>query len=303
MSHNGPASHPTTPHATTTRPGAPHAGGVPDAPAAPRLTALHRESRTVLAVVHRDLLRVLSRPTHAFLMMLHPLVFLFAFGGGLGALIPSRAVGGDYSAYLFPGILIMTIQTPAIGVGMRLIEDRTSGFLRETLMAPARRSTLLAAMCLGGTTVATVQGLVLLALAGTVGIAYDPFLMASMLTVLTVTAFTLTALTTLLAVTMTNAESFNTLLALTMLPLVFLSGGFFPLSAMPDWLGTLAAANPLAYAVDLLHHALHTFGGAPARGGVRWGDWKPPAAAELATLLVAATTTLTAAAHRFTRPD
>ncbi len=83
------------------------------------------------------------------MLLLQPVLYLFLLGGGLAALIPHSRLGTGYQTYLFPGMLMMTVQTPAIMVGIRLITDRQSGCLRELLMAPVHRSTLLLGVCAG----------------------------------------------------------------------------------------------------------------------------------------------------------
>ncbi|MFI6519783.1 ABC transporter permease [Spirillospora sp. NPDC050679] len=263
-----------------------------------------REGRTLSSVVHRDLLRMAAQPAHTALLLLQPLVFLLLLGGGLAALVPAGAVGGDYRTYMFPGILVMTVQSPAVGVGIRLIADRDSGYLRETLMAPAHRTTLLLGLCLGGTAVALLQGVALLALAGAVNLPYQPTLLISLLAVMALTALTLTALATALATALRNIQTFNTMLGLTMLPLTVLSGAFFPLTALPGWLQPLAALNPLTYAVDLMHHSIHAHTAGPAAPtGVRWGAMTPSPLLETVTLVALAALAFLAAARRFARPD
>lgn len=263
---------------------------------------LRRELRAAHALVLRDLLRMLAQPTQTVLMLVQPLLFLLLLGGGLAALVPAEAVGGDYRAFLFPGVLVMTVQTPAVTVGMRLIADRESGYLRELLMAPVRRTTLLAGNCLGGTATATVQGAILLATAGTVGLPYHPALLLSLLATMALTAFVLTALAAALAIGMRSVDSFHTLLGLVLMPLLFLSGAFFPLTALPGWLPELAAADPLAYAVDVLRRSIEQYApGAGAPAGVRWAGRQLPAALELAVLALLGAVALLWTARRFGR--
>lgn len=263
---------------------------------------LLRELRAVHALVLRDLLRMFGQPLQTVVTLVQPLLFLVLLGGGLAAVVPATAVGGDYRTYLFPGILVMTVQTPALTVGMRLITDRESGYLRETLMAPVRRSSLLYGICLGGTAVATAQGAVLLAAAGTAGLPFRPLLFVSLLATLALTAFVLTALTAALAIGIRSVESFHTLLGLGLMPLLFLSGAFFPLTALPSWLTRLTAVNPLAYAVDVLRRSIEQFvPGALATTGVRWAEWQPPAALEVLVLALMGAGGLAWAARRFGR--
>ncbi|MET9297199.1 ABC transporter permease [Streptomyces sp. NPDC003077] len=263
---------------------------------------LARELRTVCGLVHRDLLRLVRQPVQAGLMLVQPLMFLLSLGGGLGALIPDTATGGDYRTFLFPGILVTALQTSSIGVGVRLIADRDSGYLRETLMSPARRGTVLTGLCLGGTAVATAQGTVLLAFVGTSALPYAPTLLAGLFALMLLTAFTLAALSCLPAVVIRSLDNFHILLSLAMLPLVFLSGAFFPLSALPGWLHPLAALNPVAYSVDLMHHCVQHHAPTITPAVLDWGGWTPPGALEVVTLLVLDVLVLGFAARRLARP-
>jgi ABC-2 type transport system permease protein len=279
---------------------------------------MRREARAVHSLVHRDLLRLAANPAQVLMLLLQPLLFLLAFGGGLNSLVPNAAVGGAYRTYLYPGILLMTIQAPAISVGIRLITDRNSGVLRETLMAPARRTTLLCGICLGGCLTAGAQGALLLALAPAGGLPYQPLLLLGLLGQLTLAAFTLTSLAVAVAVRTRKAETFNTVLGLTAAPLLFTSGAFVPLSALPGWLGPVAACNPLSYAGDALRRTVYALtsghhtgvggsGGAGGSGGVeasvQWGSWTPPLAVETAVLLLTGLASLFVAARAFRRHE
>ncbi|MFF9001972.1 ABC transporter permease [Streptomyces achromogenes] len=260
---------------------------------------VRQELRAVHALVTRDWLRLAANPTNTMLMLLQPLLFLLAFGGGLSALVPDSAVGGQYRAFLYPGILLMAIQAPAVSVGIRLITDRHSGNIRELLVTPARRSSLLCGICLGGCATATAQGAVLLALAPAGGLPYRPLPLAVLLAELALAAFTLTALALVPAVHTRRPETFSTLLALTSAPLLFGSGALVPLSTLPSWVTSAAALNPLAYATDLLHRTA----GPTAAAGVHWGTWQPPPALEAGVLLLTAITALLCTARRFGRTD
>ncbi|MGW4199666.1 ABC transporter permease [Streptomyces sp. NPDC004726] len=277
--------------------------GISGGPDREPLARLRHELRAIHALVHRDLLRLSAQPTHTALMLIQPVLYLFILGGGLAALIPNSSLGVGYQTYLFPGMLMMTIQTPAIMVGIRLITDRQSGYLRELLMAPVRRSTLLLGSCIGGTVVSAVQGTVLLGLAGTVGLPYDPLLLSLLLVGMILTSFTITALSLALAVTLNRPEVFHTLLGLVMMPLLFLSGGFFPLENLPGWAHALAAANPLAHGVDLLRRCIALR--VPDQAGIAGIEWfgrQPPPLLEGTLLLAVGTMALLWAAHRFSRP-
>ncbi|MEU2419702.1 ABC transporter permease [Streptomyces sp. NPDC007851] len=295
---------------TASAPPAPDSSGVPRGPGgsadpgrAPGISLRH-ELRAVHALVHRDLLRLSAQRVHTALMLLQPVLYLFVLGGGLAALIPDSSLGVGYQAYLFPGMLIMTVQAPAIIVGIRLITDRQSGYLRELLMVPVSRPTLLLGSCAGGTLVSTVQGAVLLGLGGAVGLPYDPLLLVLLLAALILASFTITALSLLLAVSLDRPEIFQMLLGLVMMPLLFLSGGFFPLENLPRWAHALAVVNPLAYGVDLLRRCIALRVPHQAAGvGIEWSGRQPPLLLECALLLAGGAVALVWAARRFGRPE
>ncbi|MCX4553162.1 ABC transporter permease [Streptomyces sp. NBC_01387] len=294
--------HPDTPAAP-----APAQAAVPapaPEPGGEQVGPLRHELGAVQGLIYRDLLRLTGQRTHVALLLLNPVLYLFFLGGGLAALIPTASLGVGYQTYLFPGMLVMTVQTPAIMVGIRLILDRQSGYLRELLMAPVRRATLLLGSCAGGTVVATVQGAVLLGLAGTVGLPYDPLLMLLLLSTMILISFTITSLALALAVSLAKAETFNTLLGVVMTPLLFLSGGFFPLQSLPSWAHTLAAVNPMAYGVDLLRRCIALrVPDRAAIGGIDWAGRQPPFLLEAALLLLCGVAALLWAGHRFNRPE
>ncbi|KQX56936.1 MULTISPECIES: ABC transporter permease [unclassified Streptomyces] len=276
----------------------------PEATERGRAPRLRHELRAIHALVHRDLLRLACQRSHTALILLQPVLYLFALGGGLATLIPAASLGTGYQTYLFPGMLMMTVQTPAIMVGIRLITDRQSGYLRELLMAPVSRSTLLLGSCAGGTLVAAVQGSVLLALAGAVGLPYDPVLLLLLLGGMLLASFALTSMTLALSVTLRSPELFHTLLSLLMMPLLFLSGAFFPLESMPGWARGLATVNPLAYGVDLLRRCISLRDPDQAAvGGIEWAGRQPPLLLEAGLLLAVGGLALLWAARRFSRPE
>ncbi|MER6098455.1 ABC transporter permease [Streptomyces sp. NPDC001728] len=276
----------------------------PEATERGRAPRLRHELRAIHALVHRDLLRLACQRSHTALVLLQPVLYLFALGGGLATLIPAASLGTGYQTYLFPGVLMMTVQTPAIMVGIRLITDRQSGYLRELLMAPVSRSTLLLGSCAGGTLVAAVQGAVLLSLAGAVGLPYDPVLLLLLLGGMLLASFALTSMTLALSVTLRSPELFHTLLSLLMMPLLFLSGAFFPLESMPGWARGLATVNPLAYGVDLLRRCIALrVPDQAAVGGIEWAGRQPPLLLEAGLLLAVGGLALLWAARRFSRPE
>ena len=85
-----------------------------------------------------------------------PLLFLIALGFGFGPVF-QRAGQGNYIQFLAPGVICMTILFTAIFNGIELIWDRQFGFLKETMVAPVSRLTIMIGRTLGGATVSLMK--------------------------------------------------------------------------------------------------------------------------------------------------
>jgi ABC-2 type transport system permease protein len=219
---------------------------------------LASELRAARMVWRRELLHFVRDRTGTLVSLLQPLLFLFILGAGLGRLFAGSRTGtaSDYLTFLFPGVLVMAAQPAAISAGTSIVWDRESGFLREMLVTPVRRGTLLTAKCLGGATVATCQGTVVLASAGLIHVPYRIGLFALLLAELALAAFAMTVLGAVVAVLIERPRTFTTVLSVLMTPMIFLSGLMFPIRAMPGWMSWLSLADPLTYAVDAMRRTV-----------------------------------------------
>ncbi|MCO6003413.1 ABC transporter permease [Actinoallomurus purpureus] len=270
----------------------------------PRFAA---ELRAARMVWRREMLHFLRDGTASLVALLQPLLFLFVLGVGLARLFAGSGGGpaSDYLMFLFPGVLVMAAQPAAISAGASIIWDRQSGFLREMLVSPVRRGTLLAGKCLGGATVATCQSTVVLLGAGLVHVPYRLGLFVPLLAELALTALAMTVLGAVVAVTITRPRTFSTVLGVLMTPLIFLSGLMFPISAMPGWMAWAALADPLTYAVDAMRQTVVARTAAHPSSTlfapVAWGGLRPPPLLELAVVGAFTLVSLGVAARRFSR--
>ena len=129
-------------------------------------------------ICRRELIRFASNRTQMAMALIQPLLFLFVLGSGLESLSAASTGGVDLKTFIFPGILGMTVLFTSIFSAASLVWDRELGFLREMLVAPVSRSSIIVGKCLGGAIIAASQGILVLALAGLVGVPYDPVLIA-----------------------------------------------------------------------------------------------------------------------------
>ncbi|MGR7025294.1 ABC transporter permease [Geodermatophilus sp. URMC 62] len=241
---------------------------------------LRHELRAVKVVWYRDVLRFRTDRGRIISSFVQPLLFLFVLGKGLGASIGGGGFGGaDYSTFLFPGVLATSVMFTAVFSAISIVWDRELGFLREMMVAPISRTSIVLGKALGGATVATAQSVVLLALAGLVGVPYAPLMIVGSIALLFVIAFTLTALGLVIAVRVEQIQTVMPRVQLLLAPLMFLSGAFFPVSsALPAWLHGLALVNPITYGVDAVRRLVlhYVDAGSGAAVALHWGSWTVP---------------------------
>jgi ABC-2 type transport system permease protein len=164
--------------------------------------------------------------------------------------------------------------------------DREFGFLREMMVAPVRRSSIVIGKCLGGATVASFQGVIVIALAGLVNVPYDPLLILGIFGLQLLLAFSITAFGVMVAVRIKQMQSFMGVMQMIVMPMFFISGALFSVAALPTWLTILNRLDPLTYAVDPMRRLVfsHLSISPAARQaldpGVTWWGWHVPALLE-----------------------
>jgi len=181
-----------------------------------------------------------------------PLLFLVALGYGLGPVF-QQAGQGNYLDFLAPGIIGMSIIFTSIFNGMQVIWDRQFGFLKETMVAPVSRLSIMFGRTLGGATIATLQGAIVLVLTILIGFRPVSWLgVAPALVVMLLIALLFSALGMAVASVLRDMQGFQLIMNFLVMPLFFLSGALFPLNNVPAALLIIARFDPLAYGVDAL---------------------------------------------------
>src|SRR3954464_9572028 len=155
------------------------------------------------------------------------------------------------------------------------------------VVAGVRRSSIVIGKCFGGATVASFQGVILIALAGLVGVPYDPLLILGIFALQLLLAFSITAFGVMVAVRIKQMQSFMGVMQMIITPLFFISGVFFPVTNLPGWLAFLNRLDPLTYAVDPMRRLVFNhidMTDQARRGldpGVTWVGWGVPTAREV----------------------
>ena len=267
------------------------------------------EVRAVKIIFRRELIRFLGDRAQIMMALIQPLLFLFVLGSGLESLSAASTDGVDLKTFILPGVVCMAVLFTAIFRAASLVWDRELGFLREMMIAPVSRSSIIVGKCLGGATIAASQGVIVLALAGLVDVPYDPVLIVGVLGLLLLLAFTVTAFGLLVAVQIKQPQTFTSVMQMFVMPMFFVSGALYPVSGLPTWLEVLNRINPLTYAVDPVRHLVfgHLDISESARQtldpGITWWGWHVPPVFEAGMVLLLGLAVIGVAIRQFSRTE
>jgi ABC-2 type transport system permease protein len=244
------------------------------------------ELRAIKVVWRRELIRFRNDRMRIITSLVQPLLFLFVLGSGLQQLSAASTDGVNLKTFIYPGILCIAVMFTAMFSAASIVWDREFGFLREMLVAPIRRSSIVIGKVLGGATVASFQGVILICLAGLVDVPYDPLMILGIFFLQLLLAFSITAFGVMVAARIKQMQSFMGVMQMIIMPMFFISGALFPVANLPGWLAVLNRLDPLTYAVDPMRRLVfnHLTISPAARQaldpGVTWWGWHVPAALE-----------------------
>ena len=268
-----------------------------------------QDTRAVKVVWQREMIRFSQDRIRIVTALVQPILYVFVLGTGLSSL--TKGSTGDVSlrTFMFPGVLALSVLFTAMFSAVSIVWDREFGFLREMLVAPVPRSAIILGKCLGGATVAAIQGLIVLALAGLVDVPYSPVMLATLALEMLLLGFTITAFGLVVAARVKQMQAMMGLMQMILMPLMFLSGILYPLAGLPRWLNTLVHLNPITYAVHPLRQAVfehvHASKLALARLNppLTWRGWTVPTLVQLAVVAVTGLFFLWDAVLEFDRAD
>ena len=272
--------------------------------------SLRSDLRAVSIVWRREMIRFRRDRLRAVTSLIQPLLFLLVLGTGLSSLARgSMPPGVNFKTFIFPGVLAMSVLFTAVFSAASIVWDREFGFLREMLVAPVSRAAIVVGKCLGGATIATFQGIVMLALAGLAGVPYNPVLFAILIGELLLLSFTITAFGVMMAARITQFQAFMALTQMLVMPLFFLSGALYPLSGLPGWLTILTRIDPLTYVVGPMRHAVFSHLSLPTGAqhvlapGLTWAGWAVPVWLSLGIVAIMGLAMMSIAIEQFRKTE
>jgi ABC-2 type transport system permease protein len=215
--------------------------------------------QAVYVVLLRELKRYWRAKSRVISSVAQSFFFLAIFGLGLGNFVGN--IGDvNYLSYMAPGVIGMGLLFGSVFSGVSVIFDRQFGFMKEMMVAPVSRTSIIIGKILGGACTATIQGLILLIVSGLLG-AFSPSIALMIGSVASIGAMFLISsgfvgLGVAIGSTLNDFHAFQLLSTFVMWPMFMLSGVFFPIDAVPFVLQIVMLGDPMFYGVELLRWCL-----------------------------------------------
>jgi ABC-2 type transport system permease protein len=268
-----------------------------------------QDVRAVRVVMARELIRFRQDKIRIVSALVQPILFIFVLGTGLSSITSSEATDLDFRTFMFPGVLATSVLFTAVFSAMSIVWDREFGFLREMLVAPIRRGSIIVGKALGGAVVATIQGMLVMAFAGFVDVPYNPVMIVLVTAEVFLLSFTLCAMGLVIAARIQQMQTMMGIMQMVLLPLSFLSGALYPIANLPRWLHTLVLLNPVTYAVNAVRTTMFAFIDAPqpvldkVNPPITWFGWEVPMALQLGIVVVIGLALLGVAIRQFQKVE
>lgn len=204
----------------------------------------------------RDMKWFLRAKARIISMIMMPFLWLAIIGGGLSraVIIPGYE---SYTDFLAPGVVGMAVLFSATMSGISVLWDKQFGFMKEILVAPVSRISIMLGKTLGGSTISIIQGLLILLVAGLIGAKMPGsagFFLVLLFMIILALGFNGFGLA--VASKIEDPIAFPLVMNFILMPLIFTSGAFFPLSLAPEWLKSIAYINPVSYGVDGIRESI-----------------------------------------------
>ncbi len=213
------------------------------------------EVNAVYVLIARDFKKFIREKSRLISTLARPLIWLFLVGSGMSRFV-SPDIGVSYMQFIFPGILGMTILFSSILSSISIIWDKEFGLMKEILVAPVSRFSIVIGKALSGTIISSIQATVILMLFPFLGIKLGLLSIPFTIAIAFLLAFCISSLGIIIATFYDSMESFSAIMNFIVMPMFFLSGAMYPVKNLPDILKWISKINPLTFGIDALKHSI-----------------------------------------------
>ena len=203
----------------------------------------------------REIKRFIRSKSRIIGSLAFPSLILIIIGTGLNSVFTVGKL--SYIEFLAPGMIGMVLLFSSISFGIMVIWDRQFGFLKEMLVAPISRTSIIVGKALGGVTTSMFQALLFLVVCFAIGIKFpSPLRLVLLFAVMLLISVGFVLVGIAFSSRMKDFHGFSLIMNFVIMPIFFLSGAFFPLDKLPEWLKWFVYIDPLTYGVDALRFCM-----------------------------------------------
>ena len=211
--------------------------------------------RPIYVICVREFIKFFREKSRLLGTLARPVLWLFVVGNGMSALVRPHA-GFSYLQFIFPGMIGMTILFASIFSSISIVWDREFGFMKEMLVAPISRLSIVVGKAVSGTAISVAQAVIILVFIPFLGIRLTAAQIVEVTAIAILVSFCITSIGILIAARLSSFDGFNIIMNFLVMPMFFLSGAMYPVSSMPPALRQLTHINPLTYGIDAFKHVL-----------------------------------------------
>ena len=207
---------------------------------------------TIYVLWLREIKRLLRAKSRLVSSIAMPMFFLIALGFGFSNMnIPGLSTDINYLSYLIPGIIGMGIMTPSLMAGISVLWDKEFGFLKEIMVAPVSRYSIVLGRVAGNVSTSLIQAVLIGIISLFLGLQFQSIAqILNALLILVLISTTYVGLGLLFTSIIKDMQGFSSIMSLVMMPMMFLSGAFYPINNLPGAVRAITYLNPLTYGID-----------------------------------------------------
>lgn len=208
--------------------------------------------RPIIAIINRNILKLARDKMRLFSMLFMTVMFLFIFSFVTKSVMAGM---GNPMSYLISGIIIMTVFQTSLNNSMNILEDISSGFMKEIIVAPIKRWQIAIGQVLSSAIISVIQGIIIVAIGVFLGLRLTLVNAAFMIVIMILTGITFSSIGLYLAAKSKDSTNFQLLITVISFPLMFLSGAYIPTMAIPKVLIPVIFVNPLTHTTAIFRYA------------------------------------------------
>ena len=201
-------------------------------------------------VAGRNLRKVARNTRLIVFSTIQPLMQLILFAYVFAAV--AHVPGLNYKDFVVPAVLVQTMTFAAMGSGVGIANDMQTGMVDRFRSLPIARSAFLVGRTTSDSLRLGIQCMILIAAALIIGFRFHAGVPAAigMGVVLVLFGMALTAFSAWVGLSVGDPETVQAAVFIPILPLIFTSSAFAPVSRLPGWMQPVARVNPITSAID-----------------------------------------------------